>query len=148
MLRSNMRRVLAMLILTSLVISTYPLNIENYSNQIEGNESEINFEENYEHELTDQQKESLKASGLGRSASSTWSATGGSTNVDEIYEMVFDSAGNIVVCGSIFQDSQFGATWVYTEGLGDILIAKLSKDGTWIWAVTAVHRFSMTSAGE
>ena len=141
MLRSNMRRVLAMLILTSLVISTYPLNIENYSNQIEGNESEINLDENHEHELTDQQKESLKASGLGRSASSTWSATGGSTNVDEIYEMVFDSAGNIVVCGSIFQDSQFGATWVYTEGLGDILIAKLSKDGTWIWAVTAGSPF-------
>ena len=57
MLRSNMRRLLALLILTSLVVSTYPTGYEGYSNQIDGAESEINFEEHNEHELTDEQKE-------------------------------------------------------------------------------------------
>ena len=87
--------------------------------------------------MTEAQKESLKASGLGRAASSTWSATGGSANVDEIYEMVFDASGNVIVCGTIYQNSQFGTTLVVTQGQGDILIAKLSKDGSWLWAVSA-----------
>ena len=51
--------------------------------------------------------------------------------------MIFDSQGNIIVCGTIYQASQFGAVQVYTEGEGDILIAKLTKDGTWEWAVSA-----------
>ena len=71
-------------------------------------------------ELNEKQKEALKSSGLGRSASSNWSATGGSSDDDEIYEMVFDSDGNVIVCGTIFSTSQFGATVLYTEGLGDI----------------------------
>ena len=64
---------------------------------------------------------------MSRSANTNWSATGGSNVDDEIYEMVFDSQGNIIVCGTIYQVSQFGATLVYTQGEGDILIAKLSK---------------------
>ena len=51
--------------------------------------------------------------------------------------MIFDSQGNIIVCGTIYQASQFGAVQVFTEGEGDILIAKLTKDGTWEWAVSA-----------
>jgi hypothetical protein len=88
-------------------------------------------------ELTLGQKNALEASGLGRSASTDWASAGGSSENDEIYEMVFDSQGNIVICGSIYQVSQFGNILVEPEGEGDIFIAKISKTGTWIWAVTA-----------
>ena len=87
-------------------------------------------------ELTLGQIEALNSVGMSRSANTNWSATGGSNEVDEIYEMVFDSQGNVIVCGTIYQVSQFGGITVYTQGEGDILIAKLSKDGTWLWAVS------------
>ena len=88
-------------------------------------------------ELTLGQIEALNAAGLARGTNTNWSAAGGSQSNDEIYEMIFDSQGNIIVCGTIYQASQFGAVQVYTEGEGDILIAKLTKDGTWEWAVSA-----------
>ena len=90
-----------------------------------------------ESEMTLEQSDALKSLGMGRNANSNWSATGGSMEQDEIYEMVFDSQGNIIVCGSIYQVSQFGSISVSTQGEGDILIAKLSKTGTWEWAVSA-----------
>ena len=88
-------------------------------------------------ELTLEQVEALNSVGMSRSANSTWSNSGGSNEVDEIYEMVFDSQGNIIVCGTIYQISQFGSIIVQTQGEGDILIAKLSKSGVWMWAVSA-----------
>ena len=88
-------------------------------------------------ELTLEQIEALNSVGMSRSVNSTWSASGGSVDVDEIYEMVFDSQGNVVVCGTIYQVSQFGSIIVNTQGEGDILIAKLSKSGVWMWAVSA-----------
>ena len=88
-------------------------------------------------ELSQEQIEALNAAGIGRGANSNWSASGGSLDDDDIYEMVFDSQGNVIVCGTIYQASQFGAVQIYTEGEGDILIAKLTKDGVWDWAVSA-----------
>ena len=88
-------------------------------------------------ELTLEQVEALNAAGLARGTNTNWSAAGGSQSNDEIYEMIFDSQGNIIVCGTIYQSSQFGAVQVFTEGEGDILIAKLTKDGNWDWAVSA-----------
>ena len=90
-----------------------------------------------ENEMTLGQSQALKSLAMGRNADSNWSATGGSIQQDEIYEMVFDSNGDIIVCGSIYQVSQFGSINVETEGEGDILIAKLTKDGVWDWAVSA-----------
>ena len=49
-------------------------------------------------ELTLGQIEALNSVGMSRTASTNWSATGGSNEVDEIYEMIFDSQGNIIVC--------------------------------------------------
>ena len=88
-------------------------------------------------ELTLPQVEALNSIDMGRSTNSNWSTTGGSMEDDEIYEMVLDSQGNVIVCGTIYQASQFGAIQVYTEGEGDILIAKLSTTGIWEWAVSA-----------
>ncbi len=88
-------------------------------------------------ELTLGQIEALNSVGMGRGTNTNWSATGGSGNDDEIYEMQVDSQGNVIVCGTIYQVSWFGTIEVHTEGEGDILIAKLSKSGTWEWAVSA-----------
>ena len=103
-----MRRALSLGILACLLISTLPFVAEDSAsiNNSFGMDDDLDFNDNVE--LTDEQKESLKASGLGRSASSNWSATGGSFDDDEIYEMVFDSDGNVIVCGTIFSTSQFG----------------------------------------
>ncbi len=90
-----------------------------------------------ESEMTLEQAEALRNLAMGRNANSNWSLTGGSQEQDEIYEMVFDSNGDIIVCGSIYQASQFGSILVQTQGEGDILIAKLSKTGSWEWAVSA-----------
>ena len=72
-----------------------------------------------------------------RGVNTTWANAGGSENNDAIYEMAYDSQGNIIICGSIFVDSQFGTIEVFTEGLGDILVASLSPNGTWLWAESA-----------
>jgi len=88
-------------------------------------------------ELTLPQLDALNSVGMGRGANTNWSAAGGSQNDDEIYEMIFDSQGNVIICGTIYQVSQFGSIQVHTEGEGDILLAKLSKTGTWMWAVSA-----------
>ncbi|MBJ62269.1 MAG: hypothetical protein CMB57_03360 [Euryarchaeota archaeon] len=136
MLRSNMRRALSLGILACLLLSL-ATPIAKYT-PVEIIVEEINPNPRIidDSELTLGQIEALNSVGMSRSANTNWSATGGSNEVDEIYEMVFDSQGNIIVCGTIYQVSQFGAITVYTQGEGDILIAKLSKDGTWLWAVS------------
>ena len=133
----DMGRVLAVAIVSCFLISIAPLvvdeipNVE-FSGYIEENPRIID-----DSELTLKQIEALNKVGMSRTASTNWSATGGSMEVDEIYEMVFDSQGNIIVCGTIYQVSQFGSITVNTQGEGDILIAKLSKNGAWLWAVSA-----------
>ena len=87
-------------------------------------------------ELNPAQELALQAVGM-RGANTTWANAGGSENNDAIYEMAYDSQGNIIICGSIFVDSQFGTIEVFTEGLGDILVASLSPNGTWLWVESA-----------
>jgi hypothetical protein len=90
-----------------------------------------------EEDMTLAQVGALNAVGWGRGASSNWSSVGGSADDDRIYEMTFDSQGNIIVCGMIYQVSQFGSIQVHTEGEGDILMAKLDTAGVWQWAISA-----------
>ncbi|MBT6644233.1 MAG: hypothetical protein HOB52_00325, partial [Euryarchaeota archaeon] len=87
--------------------------------------------------LNPAQEAAFSATGLGRSSITAWAASGGSEGDDTIYEMAFDSQGNVLLCGSIFVDSLFGTIQVYSEGLGDILVAKMDSNGTWLWAATA-----------
>jgi len=87
-------------------------------------------------ELNPAQEQAVFSAGL-RGANTTWANAGGSEDNDAIYEMAYDSQGNIIICGSIFVDSQFGTILVQTEGLGDILVASLSPNGTWQWVVSA-----------
>ena len=132
-----MRRTLAVGILACFLLSIIPA-ISDSPTIVERNGEEIRDSRLIDDsELTLGQIEALNAAGLARGTNTNWSAAGGSQSNDEIYEMIFDSQGNIIVCGTIYQASQFGAVQVYTEGEGDILIAKLTKDGTWEWAVSA-----------
>lgn len=94
-----------------------------------------NYEASIPQEATLEQRESLAA--FGRSANTTWVNDGGSDRDDAIYEMALDSNGDIVVCGSIYRPSQLGSILVETWGEGDILVAKLSVNGVWLWAVSA-----------
>ena len=132
-----MRRILSLGILACLLLSIVPSIADSSPIQNEGESVIDNSRIIDDSELTLGQLDALNSVGMARSANTNWSATGGSLDVDEIYEMVFDSQGNIIVCGTIYQVSQFGGITVYTEGEGDILIAKLSKDGVWLWAVSA-----------
>ena len=84
--------------------------------------------------LNEAQEAAFSATGLGRGSNTSWSAAGGSEDRDFIYEMVEDSDGSIIVAGSIFVDSWLGSIMVQTKGLGDIIVAKLDSNGTWLWA--------------
>lgn len=138
MTRSAMRRTIALGILACFMLSLLPAISLVNDLEIKSDEGDsIDDRIIPDSELTLAQIDALNAVGMGRSTNSNWSAVGGSASNDEIYEMVFDSQGNVIVCGSIYQVSQFGSIIVNTEGEGDILIAKLSKTGSWIWAVTA-----------
>ena len=132
-----MGRVIAVGIVVCFLFSIAPLMVD----EIPGFDEPEFIAENSrivdDSELTLQQIEALNSVGMSRNANTNWSATGGSMEVDEIYEMIFDSQGNIIVCGTIYQVSQFGSITVSTQGEGDILIAKLSKTGVWQWAVSA-----------
>jgi len=131
-----MRRVVAGVLVIIFLVSIMP----SFDTDVKIVEEETFVPENRlidESDMTLEQSEALKSLAMGRNANSNWSATGGSMQQDEIYEMVFDHNGDIIVCGSIYQVSQFGAIDVQTQGEGDILIAKLSSSGNWEWAVSA-----------
>mgnify|MGYP005658501495 FL=1 len=132
-----MRKGIAIGIMLCFILSIIPALSSSGVNIDKSGEIQISSKIIDDNDLTLSQVDALNAAGMARGTNSNWSASGGSMNNDEIYEMVFDSEGNVVVCGTIYQASQFGNIQVYTEGEGDILIAKLSKDGNWLWAVSA-----------
>ena len=132
-----MRRMIAIAIMTCFLLSAVPAISQSDSFVEIYDEVLIDDKIIDESELTLPQLEALNSVGMGRGSNTNWSAAGGSQNNDEIYEMIFDSQGNVIVCGTIYQASYFGSIEVFTEGEGDILIAKLSTTGTWEWAVSA-----------
>lgn len=138
MLAPHMRRAVAIGILAILLISTLSViddpAKENTDDGIMPMAEPRLIDES---EMSLGQIEALNSVGMGRGANTNWSAAGGSGQTDEIYEMLLDSNGDIIICGTIYQISQFGSIQVHTEGEGDILIAKLSKAGVWQWAVSA-----------
>lgn len=132
-----MRRTIAFGILACFLLSALPAITQTNSVAEVYDEVIINDKIIDDSQLTLAQIEALNAVGMGRATNTNWSAAGGSLQDDEIYEMIFDSQGDLIVCGTIYQASQFGAIQVETEGEGDILLAKLTKTGTWVWAVSA-----------
>ena len=132
-----MRRTLAVGILACFLLSIVPAISDSPIIVERDGESIVDSRLIDDSEMTLEQINALNAAGMARGTNTNWSTAGGSQSNDEIYEMIFDSQGDIIICGTIYQASQFGAIQVYTEGEGDILIAKLSKDGVWEWAVSA-----------
>ena len=133
-----MRRMIAIGILVCFLLSLIPAMSQVTTSEIISNEASP-FDNRIipDSELTLSQVEALNSIGMGRNANTNWSAAGGSSSDDEIYEMILDSQGNVVICGSIYETASFGSLVIDPNGEGDILIAKLSKTGTWLWAVTA-----------
>ena len=106
MLRSNMRRALSLGILACLLLSLATPIAKFTPAEIITEDINPNSRIIDDSELTLGQIEVLNSVGMSRSANTNWSATGGSNEVDEIYEMAFDSQGNVIVCGTIYQVSQ------------------------------------------
>ena len=92
-----MRRTLAVGILVCFLLSIIPA-ISDSPIVVESEEAEISDSRLIDDsELTLGQIEALNAAGLARGTNTNWSAAGGSQSNDEIYEMIFDSQGNIIV---------------------------------------------------
>ena len=97
-----MRRTLAVGILVCFLLSIIPA-ISDSPIVVESEEAGISDSRLIDDsELTLGQIEALNAAGLARGTNTNWSAAGGSQSNDEIYEMIFDSQGNIIVCGTIY----------------------------------------------
>ena len=105
-----MRRLIALGILACFLLSLIPaMTLVSNSDGFTIDRPEVESRIIPDSELTLPQVEALNSIGMGRATNSNWSATGGSDSNDEIYEMVFDSQGNVIICGSIYQVSQFGS---------------------------------------
>lgn len=67
----------------------------------------------------------------------TWSAAGGGTKGDESYAAATDSQGNIYITGYFHGTAVFWTTTLTSLGGTDIFVAKLSPQGTFLWAKRA-----------
>ena len=123
LLALDMRKGIAIGIMLCFILSIIPALSTGDVNIDKSGEIKISSKIIDDNDLTLSQVDALNAAGMARGTNSNWSASGGSLNDDEIYEMVFDSEGNVVVCGTIYQASQFGNIQVYTEGEGDISVS-------------------------
>ena len=73
------------------------------------------------------------------SSSYGWSSaysTGGVTD-DYSYSIDVDASGNAYITGKFENTMAFGITTLTSSGNEDIFIAKLSRSGTWLWALGA-----------
>ena len=84
-----MRRALAVGILACFLLSLIPAISDSVPVSESDGEIVINKKIIDDSELTLPQIEALNAAGMGRATNTNWSATGGSMQDDEIYEMIF-----------------------------------------------------------
>ena len=66
-----------------------------------------------------------------------WLATGGGDDFDFGYDIALDAAGNVYVTGYQYDFSWFGDHKMESLGFGDVLVAKLSPKGHFLWATSA-----------
>jgi hypothetical protein len=66
-----------------------------------------------------------------------WAKSAGSKGIDEAKSVCTDSSENIYITGIFDKDINFGSDLLVNQGLSDIFIVKLSKNGEWIWAKSA-----------
>jgi hypothetical protein len=66
-----------------------------------------------------------------------WARGAGSTGDDFGNSIAVDSNSNVYVTGYFNGTASFGATTLVSSGNQDIFVAKLDKDGNWLWAKRA-----------
>ncbi len=76
----------------------------------------------------------LFLSKLNASGDWLWTSTAGGTNIDEGRSIAIDGAGNCYVTGVFFGSAGFGTNVVTSRGQSDVVIAKTSAGGEWLWA--------------
>jgi PKD domain/Beta-propeller repeat len=63
-----------------------------------------------------------------------WAVSGGGASPDYVYDIALDGDGNIILTGDFEGTATFGTETVTSLGDVDVFIAKLDRDGVWMWA--------------
>jgi hypothetical protein len=66
-----------------------------------------------------------------------WARDGGSVSVDNCAAVSVDGSGNVRVAGTFMGTASFGSFTLTSMGSSDIVVASLSPDGQWQWALRA-----------
>ncbi|MEN6445086.1 MAG: SBBP repeat-containing protein [Candidatus Cloacimonas sp.] len=66
-----------------------------------------------------------------------WAKQAGGTNEDYGYSIAVDANGNSYVTGGFSGNATFGTTTLNSSGDPDIFVAKLDRNGNWLWAKQA-----------
>ncbi len=66
-----------------------------------------------------------------------WATSAGGTNTDMGCHVAADPTGNTYITGLFTGTATFGDTTLISQGSYDVFVAKLSANGSWLWAVRA-----------
>ncbi|MCO5252626.1 MAG: T9SS type A sorting domain-containing protein [Candidatus Kapabacteria bacterium] len=66
-----------------------------------------------------------------------WAAGAGSTSSEDSRSIALDGGGNAVITGYYVKNFSFGAHPLPSPGNEDVFVAKIDKDGSWLWATAA-----------
>ena len=58
----------------------------------------------------------------------------GETDIQDLTDLVVDSAGNIIITGQAFNQINFGGGALNSAGLGDVFLAKFDPNGVHLWS--------------
>lgn len=66
----------------------------------------------------------------------TWAESGGAINPDTGEGVAVDASGDICVIGTYRTSATFGTTTLTSAGSADVFVARMSPDGTYLWATS------------
>ena len=90
------------------------------------------------HSLTSRGSRDIFVAKLDPSGNWLWAANAGGTDYDKGYSIAVDGVGNVYVTGGFKSSTTFfGSQTLTASGYWDAFVAKLSTNGTWLWAVKA-----------
>ncbi len=87
--------------------------------------------------LTSSAKRDMYVAKLDSNGNVLWAVSGGGTEDDGAANVAVDASGNVYVTGVLWATATFGSTTLTSGGSVDIMVAKLDKDGKWLWAKKA-----------